>query len=1120
MKCPKCQFENPESVKFCGECGTKLEKICVQCRSPNPPHFKFCGQCGHALDHPPEPAIDRSAPLAYTPKHLSEKILTTKSALEGERKLVTVLFADVANFTSLSEKLDPEEVHQLMDGCFKVLMDAIHRYEGTINQFTGDGVMALFGAPLAHEDHAQRACHAALEIQRIMRQYTEAITRDYGVEFKLRIGLNSGFVIVGAIGDDLRMDYTAVGDTTNLAARMESLARPGRIVLSEHTCNLVKDYFDLRSLGDIIVKGKEEPQHAFELLKTGKAATRMEASAAKGLTRFVGRKNSMAALMEAYAKVINGAGQVVGLVGEAGVGKSRLLLEFRGRVCADKVMYLEGRCIHFGGAMPYLPILDIMKSYFEIGEAEREVALKKRVTQMILQLDEELHITVAPLQDLLSLTVTDEAYLKLEPRQRKEKVFEVLRDLLIRTSQQQPLVLAIEDLHWIDKTSEEFVDYFIDWMANAKILLILLYRPEYIHQWGNKSYFNRIGLNQLTLKSSAELVKAILEGGQAAPQLTDLILSRAAGNPFFMEELTHSLLENGSICRVGDHYVLARTPSEIQVPHTVQGIIAARIDRLEENLKKVTQVAAVIGREFAFRILQAIIGMREELKGHLLNLQGLEFIYEKSLFPELEYIFKHALTQEVAYNSLLAKRRQEIHEKIGNAIEQIYSERLEEFFEILAYHYLMAGNPEKAFLYLKMAGDKAANAYANHEAFRFYKQAIDLMAKTPNIAGNKQEQIAVYSLIFAPMNAMGYPEDSLQILHNGLKISEQAGDRRNQARFYGQLSSGYLFKGNTSEGIACAEKSYKQAQEIDDEDIIAPAAIGIILSYFIPGKFTEIVDCALETMHLLEKTDKKSGFFGYSTNVYLQLQSYCGLCLALLGKFGEGEVLFERAFGFAYDLNHLGSLGLVEWYCGCLFNVKGDGDTAIRHFENSITHLKEGEIHILLPNAWYQLGMAHIFTGVVEKGRDYAQKGIEMQEKMGMIYNIALNYTLMGMIQMYSGEIENALRWAEKAVRFAQKNGENWIEGWAWMILGRISAEKQSAEYNLAIEHILRGIRMTEMLKIKPFYARGYLFLGETYSKMDAREKAMEYLVKAEKMYREMKMDYWIKLTQTALKNL
>ena len=666
------------------------------CGGKNPPNDKFCGECGQDLTNTQRHTIhpvDYAQPQSYTPKHLADKILNTRSALEGERKLVTVLFADVAGFTSLSEKLEPEEVHQIMEGCLRILMDEIHQYEGTINQFTGDGVMALFGAPLAHEDHAQRACYAALAIQKDLAEYSEKVKKDYGREFQMRIGLNSGPVVVGSIGDDLHMDYTAIGDTINLASRMEGLAQPGTVLLSRDTHRLVKDYFDLKPIGPLEVKGKEEPQEAFELVKAGGAATRLEASMARGLTRFVGRENSMAALMEAYEKVKNGTGQVVGMVGEAGVGKSRLLFEFRHRLPQDEFGYLEGHCIHYGGAMPYLPILDLLRSYFEIREGEREMVIRKRVKERILGLDEKLQGIISPIQDLLSLKVEDEAYLKLEPKQRREKVFEALRDLFIRESQERPLVLVIEDLHWIDKTSEEFLDYLIGWLANVKVLLILLYRPEYTHSWGNKSYFNRIGLDQLTLKSSAELVKAILEGGETAPELSNLILNRAAGNPLFMEELTHSLLENGSIQRTGDQYVLSKKSSDLQVPDTIQGIIAARMDRLEENLKRIMQVASVIGREFAFRILQAISDMREDLKSELLNLQGLELIYEKSLFPELEYVFKHALTQEVAYNSLLSNRRKEIHKKIGKAIEELYPESLEEFYEMLAYHYSKSEEP-------------------------------------------------------------------------------------------------------------------------------------------------------------------------------------------------------------------------------------------------------------------------------------------------------------------------------------------------------------------------------------------------------------------------------------------
>ena len=619
MRCLKCRAESREGVRFCEECGAKMELVCPGCGASIPSGKKFCGECGHSLGRPnKDHMIDYDQPQSYTPKHLADKILTTRSSIEGERKLVTVFFADVANYTSISEKLDPEEVHQIMDGCFKILMDEIHKYEGTINQFTGDGVMALFGAPVAHEDHAQRACYAALSIQKALGEYGSKIEKDTGVSFKMRVGLNSGPVIVGAIGDDLRMDYTAVGDTTNLGSRMESLARPGTVLLSKHTRRLVKDYFDLRSLGQMEVKGKKEPQEAFELIKAGEVGTRIGASVAKGLTRFVGRKNSMATLLDVFDKAKSGSGQVVGLLGEAGVGKSRLLLEMRNMLPQGEYHYLEGRCLQYGSSMAYLPVLDILRSYLDIKEGDREFLIKKKMAEKILDLDEKLKGVIPPFQSLLSLKVDDEAFSRLEPKEKRERTFEALRDLLLRVSQEKPLVLVVEDLHWMDKTSEEFLGYLIGWLANTAILLILLYRPEYTHPWGSKSYYTKVGLDQLGTESSSELVKAILEEGEAAPELTQLILNRAAGNPLFMEEFTHTLLENGSIERKDEKYVLSGKASDIQVPDTIQGIIAARMDRLEDNLKRTMQVASVIGRDFAFRILQTITGMREELKSYLL----------------------------------------------------------------------------------------------------------------------------------------------------------------------------------------------------------------------------------------------------------------------------------------------------------------------------------------------------------------------------------------------------------------------------------------------------------------------------------------------------------------------
>ena len=496
-------------------CGEPLLKVCPNCGTTILPEDKFCGKCRHPLAPSlPRSFFDMTKPHSYTPKFLAEKILTTRSSLEGERKLVTVLFADVANFTTISEKLDPEEIHEIMDGCFKILMDEIHKYEGTINQFTGDGVMALFGAPLAHEDHAIRACHASLSIQHALTDYGEKLKKTCNIDFRMRIGLNSGPVVVGAIGDDLRMDYTAIGDTINLASRMEGLASPGTVLVSGNTHRPAVDFFRFEPMGKVQVKGKEQPQEAYVLLAPSGVETRLTASVARGfLTPFIGREHPMASLMEAYDHVRSGSGQVVEVVGEAGVGKSRLLLEFRSLIPQDEATHLEGRCIHFGASMAYLPLLDILRSYFGIKEGDKELPIKSTMKERV---EPSL---LSPLEDLLSLPVEDEQYLKLEPKEKKERIFEALRDLFMKLSQERTLILAIEDLHWIDKTTEEFLDYLMTSLTTSRMLLILLHRPEYTHPWGSRSYFNRIGLTQLTMKSSAELVQAILEGKQVAPEL-------------------------------------------------------------------------------------------------------------------------------------------------------------------------------------------------------------------------------------------------------------------------------------------------------------------------------------------------------------------------------------------------------------------------------------------------------------------------------------------------------------------------------------------------------------------------------------------------------------------------
>jgi class 3 adenylate cyclase/tetratricopeptide (TPR) repeat protein len=1122
MKCPKCQFENPDGMQFCGKCASKLELICPNCNFSNPPDFIFCGKCAQNLQEPKEaPPIDYSEPQSYTPEHLKDKILTTRSSIEGERKLVTVFFADVVNYTAMSEKLDPEEVHQIMDGCFKILLDEIHKYEGTINQFTGDGIMALFGAPVAHEDHAQRACYAALAVQKAMGEYGEKIKKDTGLDFQIRIGLNSGPVIVGSIGDDLRMDYTAVGDTTNLAARIETEADSGTILVSENTHKIARSYFEFVSIGKLEVKGKEKPQEAYKIIKAGEVETRIGASIAKGLTKFVGRRNSMAALMEPFEKVQEGSGQVVGIVGEAGVGKSRLLLEFINRLPQGEFTYLLGRCLQYGENIIYRPIIDIVKSYLEIKEGDREFVIKKKIRDKTFELDREFSESSLPVfQDFLSSKVDDEDYKKLEPQQKREKTFESIKDLFIRESNKKPLIIVIEDLHWIDKTSEEFIDYLIDWIAKAPILLILLYRTEYRHQWGSKTYYNRIGLDHLRTESSTELVKAMLEGGEVAPELRELILNRSAGNPLFMEEFTQTLLENGSIERRDNQFVLSRDISDIQVPDTIQGIIAARMDRLEDNLKRTMQVASVIGREFAYRILQIITDMKEKLQSYLLNLQGLEFIYETKLSPELEYIFKHALTQEVAYNSLLLNRRKEIHEKIGEAYEAIYSERLDEFYEILANHYSKSENFEKAYLYFKRSGEKAARNYSNSEAFRFLKEALQALKKLPNTDENKKEQVELIILLGPAMAFLSFPEDSLDILQEGERLAKEIGDEKSLPYFLSAIGMYYTFKGEPFFAVEYGEKSFMEAEKILDLDLMVSPAVSLMVAYTTMGHPLKVVNTASKVIKLIEAAKREYDYFSLTQLPYSFFCGYCGYSLGLLGNFNEGQIFLEKGLSVAIKTGDLITLGLIEIQYGFYWFFKGYGRDTVEHFQRSLKYFEEAEFPLLLGVARTGLGAGYYLLGDSETAKKHAEKGLNIQTESGAATFLALPYYLSTWIHYDSDDFEKARSYAEKALELSRENGEQLEEAISSIFLGLILWRMESKKTDRAEDLILQGMKILEERGVRPFVVILYVFIGEFYIDIGQKEKALEYFTKAESMVKEMKMDYWLKRTQKALDKL
>ncbi len=1111
MKCSQCQSQNPEDAKFCNACGARLEPACPGCGRINPPGSNFCNGCGNNL-RVQNNAItaDTEKPKSYTPKFLSDSFLKKQSAVEGERKPATVMFADVANSVPLFEKLDPEEVHWIIDRSFKLFMEEIHRYEGTVNQFMGDGVMALFGAPVAHEDHAQRACRAALSIQRAMVDYEAKVCKDFGVEFKIRIGLNSGPVIVGAIGDELRMDFTAVGNTVNLASRIEHQACPGTIVVSKATHRLVKDYFTLIPLGNIEVKGIRGPQEVFELVKAADTVSSLEASEKKGLTQFVGRANSMAALMEAYEKVKSGSGQVVNIIGEAGAGKSRLLYEFKKRLPEEEYDFIQGCCVHFGSAMPYFPILDMLRSYFNIGEGEHEIVIQKRVRKKIAKRSENPQHMLAPIQDLLSLNVDDKSYLALESKQRKERIFEALRDLTVQGSQKRPLIVVVEDLHWIDKASEAFLDYIIGWLANIRVMLILVHRPDYTHMWTSRSYYSRIGLIQLTEQTGRALIDAILGNGQVAPEIYDFVLKRSAGNPLFIEELIHALVEDGTIHKKEDMYILAARAADLKVPDTIQGIIAARIDRLDESVKKIIQLASVIGREFAFNILQTISDKNEDIKSQLLNLQGLELIYEKNLFPELEFVFKHALTVEVTYNSLLSRKRRAIHTRIGSAIETLYSASLEEYYEILAYHYSKGEQGDKACHYLKCAGKKAARNYALWEAYGFYKEAIQWLKRLPESKETKSELVEVIQLMRIPIALLGFPDESLVFFEQGERLAEEIGDMRSFASFRALMGTYYSHTGDHVKAIAHTEKDFEKAYDAKDIDLIAPLCLPICTSYFATSQYEKLAEKMPEVAALIEKTGRESDFFSVTLNPYAYVCGSCGAALGHMGEFERGRHYLGKALAMALDIGDLATLGATRFYFGWLYYAQGEYAQAKPHFEKCIAHFTETKWHMGVAFASCLLGQLNFILEDTVAGTKQAELGIRMYLER----NIGLYHSwckwVMGSIYLALPHLAKAEKAMQEALSLSRKNNELGVEGLALVGLGRVFGKKTPSDLEPALERITAGLAILDQLKMRPWKAQGLMYLGELYLNAGQEEQAVDILERAEATLREMEMTYWV----------
>ncbi|MGA2467478.1 MAG: adenylate/guanylate cyclase domain-containing protein, partial [Thermodesulfobacteriota bacterium] len=667
---------------------------------------------------------------------------------------------------------------------------------------------------IAHEDHAQRACYAALSIQKAMVEYGEKVRKERGLDFKMRIGLNSGPVVVGSIGDDLRMDYTAIGDTTNLAARVEQSAKPGEIWISQETRNIIRGYFKEESVGEIPLKGKAQPQHLYRLISDlPDMRTRFAVGLAKGVTDLVGRRPEMEALRSVYERVKGSEAQVVDVVGEAGVGKSRLVYEFQ-KVLGPDEAFLTGICVPYGRNINFLPVIDVVKGTFGIVEGMSEEEVGNRIM-------ERAQNGLAPMipfyRNLISLKVDDPRFNVLDPEGRKYGTFEAVKSLLLAMSEEKPLVIFLEDVHWIDKISEEFFTYFTHCIHDHKILMISAYRPEGAPPWAQGTHYQRLGLETLSFNASIRLVRNILGGLPLAPEIEKKIVEKTGGNPFFVEEIVRDLLDRGDLVKSGDQYIGNRPIDQLEIPNTIQGVLAARMDRLSEDLKQTMQVASVIGRDFAFRLLKSIMELGEELQVRLTNLVGLEILYEKALYPELEYIFKNVLTQEVAYESLLKQRRQEIHGRIARAIEELYADRLEQHYELLAYHYGRSGEAEKAIEYLMLAAEKSNQNKAAQAACEFFKQALKVV-ESAHISLDPEKDRRIHQGLASASVDIGDINTALENYRKAMEACQKHGMIADEMEILvGFAGTRWLTPMKPEEVIRSYEEGIARAREVGDK---------------------------------------------------------------------------------------------------------------------------------------------------------------------------------------------------------------------------------------------------------------------------------------------------------------
>ena len=1114
LTCSRCQQENPAAAHFCMKCGAGLTLACAKCNTELPAGAGFCFACGQPVTAAPG-GQRFTSPEAYTPRHLAEKILTSKSALEGERKQVTVLFADLKGSMELLADRDPEEARTLLDPVLERMMEAVHRYEGTVNQVMGDGIMALFGAPLAHEDHAVRACYAALRMQESLKRYTDDMRRSHGVEVQIRVGLNSGEVVVRSVGNDLRMDYTAVGQTTHLAARMEQLAPPGTVRLTGETVRLAEGYVEVRSLGPIPVKGLPDPIEIFELTGAGTARTRLQAAALRGLTRFVGRDAEVEHLRRVLGQAGVGRGQVVAIVGEAGVGKSRLVYEFTHSHRVQDWLILEASSVSYGKATSYLAVIDLLKGYFKIGDRDDHREMRDKVLGRVLGLDRALEPLLPPLLALLDVPVEDPGWQALDPPQRRQRTLDAVKRLLLRESQVQALLVVFEDLHWIDGETQALLDSLVESLGSARLLLLVNYRPEYEHRWGSKTAYSQLRLDSLPAESAAELLAALLGPDPGLAPLTQMLVKR--GNPFFLEETVRTLVETGALAGERGAHRLTRPVEALQMPATVQAILAARIDRLSPEDKRLLQAASVVGKDVPFALLQAIAELPDEvLRQSLARLQTAEFLYEARLFPDLEYTFKHALTHEVAYGSVLQERRRALHARIVETLERLHENRLDEHVEALAHHAFLGEVWDKAVRYLRHAGVRAARQSANREAVTHLERALAALRRLPDSASMAADDIDVRLELRLALLPLGDNQATFVHLHAAEDLASATGDDRRLGWVLAYLTVYFNGEGDQDKAIASGRRALALGTATGDDGLGVMSRFFLGIASLCGGSLADAVQLFQQVVTTLAgaRAAERLGEPGPPAQF---ARAFLGWSLAELGRFDEAVTVGEESLRMAQAIDEPFTLMHGYLGVGIPYLARGDFARAIPPLERGLALCRATDIHLWLGEIAVDLGLAYARAGRIDDALPVLEFALKEAATTGLRYTYARQHAQVGEGYLLAGQRDEAARHAATALEAARAHKQPGQEAGALWLSAEIAGcaleeERAEADYQHAMA-------LASEIGLRPLVAHCHFGLGKLDRRAGKWQEAQEHFTTATTMYREMDMRLWLEQAQAEMGN-